>query len=251
MSNLSFKQKALIGLTTAAIAAAPAAALAWHPVGKIKKEVMNVTQNIAYSDANTSAAAVNAKPGDTLKYRITVSNVGATNSNGSNDMHYVVMTDKFPAGITAATMEIKASLGVIQPTKSVVKEYTVKVAANADGLVKNTACYTGDSKVYDQPQKGCDDAYIKVTKPATPSPTPSATPSTTPTPSKTPTPTATPSPTNSPAVLGKGTETPTVLPETGTAAALGALVGLTTVGYATSAYLRSRKSLVKSLKSNR
>ena len=254
---MTIKKQALIGLATVTVAAVPALALAWHPVGKIKKEVMNVTQGIAYADANTSAEAVNAKPGDTLKYRITVSNAGDVKSDGTNDMVGTVLTDKFPAGVVASTVEYKETLGAIMPQKSVVRELTVRVAANADGYIKNTACFTGDSRNHDQPQSGCDVAYVRVIKP-TPSPTPSATatPSATPTytptpsPTHTPTPTATPSPTHSPVVLGEST-TPPVLPDTGAAAAFGGLAGLSTVAYATRSYLRSRRSLINSLKHKR
>jgi uncharacterized repeat protein (TIGR01451 family) len=235
---MSAFNKTVIAFTAVASAALPSAALAWHPEGKIKKEVMNVTQNIAYSDANTSATAVNAKPGDTLKYRITVSNVAEPASREWNDLHYVVMTDRFPAGVIATTTEIKENIGLILPKKSVVKEYQVKVSANAEGLIKNTACFTGDSKVKDNPQKGCNDAYIKVTKPvSTPSPTPTATPVVTPTPTVTP---------------GKGGEVlPATLPETGAAAALGSIAGIGGLAFAARSYVRSRRSLINSLKSNR
>jgi hypothetical protein len=240
MSSLSIKHQAVLGLTAIAIAAMPATALAWHPKGTIKKEVMNVTQGIAYSDANTSATAVAAKPGDTLKYRVTVTDTAAPAANEWNDLYYVVMTDKFPAGITASA-DAHETLGHILPGKSVTREYDVKVAANASGLVKNTACFTGNSKVNDNAQSGCDDAYVNVIKPA---PTPSATPS----PTKTP---ATPSPTASPVVLGSGDAQPTVLPQTGTEAALGGLTGLSAIAYATTAYFRSRRSLTDALKSQR
>jgi uncharacterized repeat protein (TIGR01451 family) len=238
MSTLSLKQKTVIGLSTLAIASLPAVALAWHPKGTIKKEVMNVTQGIAYSDANTSATAVAARPGDTLKYRITVSNIAAPASKEWNDLHYVVVTDKLPSGITAAAMNISESIGLILPQKSAVREYQVKVASSANGTIKNTACFTGDSKVHDNPQKGCDDAYITVTKPvATPSPTPL--------------PSTTPVPTTTPAVLGVGEAAPATLPETGAETALGSLAGIGGLAYASRAYLRSRHGLKRALKNNR
>lgn len=57
----------------------------------------------------------------------------------------------------------------------------------------------------------------------------------------------TPSPTPSPkgAVLGE------TLPETGPAAALGGMAGLTAIGFASRAYLRSRKSLVDAMRGKR
>jgi uncharacterized repeat protein (TIGR01451 family) len=246
MSTLSMKQKAVIGLSALVIASVPATALAWHPKGTIKKEVMNVTQGIAYSDANTTATAVKAKPGDTLKYRITVSNVAEPASREWNDLHYVVMTDKFPAGVTAAKTDIRESIGLILPKKSVVREYEVKVGSSANGSIKNTACFSGDSKVHDNPQSGCDVAYIDVTKPAaTPSPSP------TPSPSTTPVPTQTPVPTTTPEVDGKGEVLPATLPETGAEMALGSLAGIGGMAYATRSYLRSRNSLKQAMKNKR
>ncbi|MDF2460613.1 MAG: hypothetical protein K0S68_16 [Candidatus Saccharibacteria bacterium] len=58
-----------------------------------------------------------------------------------------------------------------------------------------------------------------------------------------PTPTPTPTPTATPQVLGV-----TTLPETGPAALLGGIAGLTAVGYAGRSYLRSRKALMDSLR---
>jgi uncharacterized repeat protein (TIGR01451 family) len=239
------KHKALIGLSTLVIAGLPAVALAWHPKGTIKKEVMNVTQGIAYSDANTSATAVQARPGDTLKYRVTVSNIAEPASNEWNNLYYVALTDKMPAGITSTTGNISMTLGMILPKQSATREFEVKVAQNADGSIKNTACFTGNSKVNDNPQQGCDDAYVNVTRPvATPSPTPS------PTPTHTPSPTPTPTPSSTPAVLGAG-EAPAELPATGAEAALGSLAGIGGIAYATRAYLRSRRGLKSALKNVR
>lgn len=76
-------------------------------------------------------------------------------------------------------------------------------------------------------------------KSASPSPSKSVSPS----PSKSPT--QSPSPSASPAVLGA------TLPETGPEAALGGVAGLTAIGLASRAYLRSRKSLVDSLRNKR
>lgn len=106
----------------------------------------------------------------------------------------------------------------------------------------------------------------------TPTPTPTCTPSSTPTPTptKTPTPTPTPSPTKSPTPSPTKSPTPsptkspvtpvtggtgevlgTTLPDTGPEAALGGVAGLTAIGLASRSYLRSRKSLLSSLKNRK
>lgn len=164
---------AATGVTGIALATAVVSpAFAWHPKGQIVKSVQNVTTGSALSDANTAAAAVAAKPGDTLKYVIVVSNVGDQDKSGGNDMAGTVMTDNLPAGVELASnpsqRQITENLGTIKPGKSVTKEYLVKVTAQQDGVIENKACYTGDSTVHDNPQKGCDTANIKVTVPPAP-----------------------------------------------------------------------------------
>jgi uncharacterized repeat protein (TIGR01451 family) len=152
-------------------------AFAWHPKGMIKKYVQNVTQNGQMADANDAQNAVAAKPGDTLKYTIVVENDGDAASNGNNDMAHTVMTDTLPAGIVMAdgsSSTISVDLGTIKPGQKVTKEYLVKVTSTKDGdLIENKACFTGDSAVNDNPQKGCDVADVKVSVPTPPStPTP-------------------------------------------------------------------------------
>ncbi len=176
-------------------------ALAWHPKGTIVKQVQNITQGGALADANTAAAAVSAKPGDTLKYVITVSNNGDVNPNGDNDMVNTKVTDTLPAGVALldnTTRNINLDLGKIAPGKSVSREVTVKVTSTKDGdLVDNEACFTGDSAINDAPQKGCDNAIVTVTVPPVVTPPTPVTPETT-----TPVTPATPAPV-------------TTLPETG------------------------------------
>ena len=207
----------VIGLSTSAFA--------WHPEGKIIKKVQNVTSSSSLSDANDDGTAVAAKPGDTLKYVIEVKNVGKAASNGYNDMAKTVMTDELPAGIELVSnpsqRKITEDLGVLKPGESKTKEYLVKVTANKTGSIKNTACFTGDSKANDNAQKGCDAAVVKVTIPSTP-----------------PTLPTTPKP---PVV-----DIPVELPKTGaaenvflTAAILGVLF------YATSRYVISKRDLSK------
>jgi cell division septation protein DedD len=106
--------------------------------------------------------------------------------------------------------------------------------------------------------KSCGNAgrATPVKKP-TPSPTPSHTPSPTPTHTPTPTPSHTPSPTPTHTPTPTSTPTPTktpgevlgvTLPDTGPEAALGGVAGLTTIGFASRAYLRSRRSLLSTLR---
>lgn len=157
------------GVVAASALATPA--FAWHPKGVIKKSVQNQTTGSALSDANDKNSAVAAKPGDTLKYVIEVSNTGATGT--SNEMHFTKLTDTLPAGVeliaNPGNRTISEDLGVIKPGQKVTKEYLVKVTSTKDGdLIENKACFTGDSEVKDNPQQGCDVADVKVTVPKTP-----------------------------------------------------------------------------------
>jgi uncharacterized repeat protein (TIGR01451 family) len=159
----------LTGVVAASAIASPA--LAWHPKGVIKKSVQNQTTGSALSDANDKNTAVAAKPGDTLKYVIEVSNTGATGN--SNEMHFTKMTDALPAGVeliaNPSNRTISEDLGIIKPGAKVTKEYLIKVTSTKDAdLIENKACFTGDSEVKDNPQKGCDVADVKVTVPTTP-----------------------------------------------------------------------------------
>jgi uncharacterized repeat protein (TIGR01451 family) len=217
----------LIGVVS--IASLASTAYAWHPKGIITKKVQNVTTGSALSEADTQSAAVVAKPGDTLKYVVEVSNIGATDSKGYNDMAKTVMTDTLPAGIelvsNPAQRQISENLGTIKPGKSVTKEYLVKVTAKTAGAIENTACFTGDSTANDNPQHGCNPAVVTVTIPEIPVTTTPETPETPVTPV---------------------TETPAELPHTGMAEnivlsslALGLLV------YVTYIYVTSRRSLTR------
>ncbi len=205
------------GVALAAAIVSPA--LAWHPQGTIIKQVQNVTAGTTISDANTAATAVAAKPGDTLKYTITISNPADAAANGDNDLASVVMKDSLPTGVelisTPSLRDINENIGTILPGKSVTKTYTVKVTATKDTVIENQACFTGNSIVNDAPKAGCDTANIKVTvPPVTPPVTPPAT-ITPPTPS-TPTPIA----------------APTALPATGPANIIVMVAGAAVIGYA-------------------
>lgn len=218
-------------------------ALAWHPDGAIVKYVTNQTTGSAKSDANNAATAVAAKPGDVLKYTIEVRNDGAADSKGYNDMAKTVLTDTLPAGVelvsNPASRTITENLGTIKPGQKVVKEYTVKVTASKDGVIENKACFTGDSTVNDNPQKGCDVANVKVTVP----PKEEKPPVKPPVEEKPP---VTPETPETPAEETPA-EVPAELPNTGAAAWLGGAMGMGATGVAAHQYLRARRNLKNSV----
>lgn len=221
------KSKYFVSAAVAVVVAATnvASVYAWHPKGQITKSVQNVTGGSAVSDANTAATAVSAKPGDTLKYVITIKNTAAAADKQYNDLAFIKLTDTLPAGVelanNASQRTITEDLGTLTPGKSVTKEYTVKVVSTVKDaqVIENKACFTGDSVVKDNPQNGCDTANVKVTVPETPPETP-----------KTP---------EQPKVLGEST--PAELPSTGIESVLGSVTGVGALTYAAANYIQSRR----------
>ncbi len=202
--------------------------LAWHPQGAISKRVQNLTTGSALVEADSAAAAVTAKQGDTLKYVITVSNNGTADDRGYNDMAKTVMTDTLPVGIeltaSSAQRTISENIGTIKPGQSITKEYTVKVTTTSDSTIQNTACFTGNSTANDNPQQGCNSAFVKTHTPFTP-----ATPTPTPTPAAPTTPTT--------------PELPAELPHTGiTENILGSAVILGVIYYAVHSFVASQRT---------
>lgn len=218
-----------------ALGALTQTSLAWHPEGKIIKKVQNVTTGSELAEADTESAAISAKPGDTLKYVITISNIAKPADKNWNDLAYIKMTDTLPAGVelvdSPSKRVISESLGTLKPGKSITKEYLVKVTSKTDGSIKNTACFTGDSEVKDNPKQGCNPAIVKVTVPPVVPETPEVpeTPKTEiPAPEKTP-------------------ELPAELPETGAAETIfGSILGAGSLAYALNHYIISRQKLDKS-----
>lgn len=209
------------GVIMAGAVVAPA--FAWHPKGVITKYVQNQTAGSQMVDANSVKDAVSAKPGDTLKYTIVIENKGAADSKGWNDMHYTKLTDTLPAGVelvsNPASRTITENIGVIKAGNKVTKEYLVKVTSTKDGdVIENKACFTGDSEVKDQPQKGCDVANVKVTVPVTP-PTP-----------------------EQPKPEVKGEATPEVLPATGAANVIATAGTVSVLGYVANLLRLKRRS---------
>jgi len=230
--------KSLIGIAAVGIITVGIAgnALAWHPKGVIVKKVQNITTGSQLADADTAASAILAKPGDILKYVITIKNDGAADSKGYNDMANTVLTDALPAGVelvdNPANRTIKQNLGTIKPGKSVTKEFTVKVTANSNQTIENTACFTGNSTANDNPQKGCNPAIVTVTVPETPT-----------TPETPEVPTTPEAPKTTPEVKTPEAqaEMPAELPKTGTTNPVFGIVGVGALWYAAHRFILSRK----------
>lgn len=231
-SNKVLLSAAIVSLV--AVATVSTTAFAWHPKGVIVKKVQNITTNSALADADTSAQAIAAKPGDTLKYVIEVRNDGAADSKGYNDMAKTVMTDTLPAGVelvgNPAQRQITENLGLLKPGQKVTKEYTVKVTAKTAGNIENKACFTGDSTANDNPQSGCNPAVIKVTVPTVPVVTKPEEP-------------------KKPVVETKPVvQTPVELPKTGAAEnVFAATIALGAMLYAISRYVISKRDLSKTV----
>ncbi len=229
--------KTLLGgiLLTATLAISTVTpALAWHPDGKIIKKVQNITTNSVLADANSDNQAVEVKPGDTIRYVIEVRNAAAPAANNHNDMVGTVMTDTLPTGVelaaNPATRQISENLGRLKPGETKVKEYTLKVTSQSNGqIVVNKACFTGDTEVNDNPQKGCDEARVKVKVPVQP---PKPEEPEVPKPEQPETPAPQPQ-----------EELPIELPATGIETILGATTGVGAITYAGYHYLRSRRIL--------
>ncbi|HEX6415980.1 MAG TPA: hypothetical protein VFZ62_00455, partial [Candidatus Saccharimonadales bacterium] len=153
-----------------------------------------------------------------------------------NDLAYIKMTDTLPAGVelvsNPAQRTITENLGTLKPGQSVTKEYLVKVTAKTNGTIKNTACFTGDSEVKDNPKQGCNPAVVKVTVPPVKPPVTPEVPETPETP-ETPV---------------TETELPAELPKTGPAeAVLGSILALGAVTFAVNHYIASKRKLTASL----
>jgi uncharacterized repeat protein (TIGR01451 family) len=164
---------AAISVGATLVAAQPA--LAWHPEVDIKKSVMNVTSGSALSDANTNGAAVAAKPGDTLKYVIEMSNPAKAADKKWNDLVKVTMTDTLPAGVELVSNPSQRTLTEkidrLVPGQKITKEYTVKVTSKTDGAyINNNVCVDGNSEANDAYRKDCDNAIVKVNVPVEPKP---------------------------------------------------------------------------------
>lgn len=219
-------RKSIISLSVISSVIIPLAstgvAFACHPQGTIVKTVQNITTNSKVSDANSVSTAVTAKPGDVLRYTITIKNGAGSDAKGSNDMINTVMTDTLPAGValvgSSASSTITENFGTVASGKSVTKSYDVKVTSTTDNAVlTNKACFVGDSKTTKSAQKGCDIADVVVDVLVV-----------------TPTPTPTPKPT--PVVPASTTvQTPTVLPNTGVGSNIVVLASVTGIfGYVAS-----------------
>jgi uncharacterized repeat protein (TIGR01451 family) len=224
--------KLLLGVAVSIIAASTFAysAFAWHPVGVITKKVQNITNESVLGDADTTSTAIAAKPGDTLKYVIEVRNDGKADESGNNDMAKTIMTDTLPAGLELVSnptqRTITENIGLIKPGQKVTKTYLVKVTTATEGAITNTACFTGDSTVNDNPQKGCNPAVVNVTIPEVETPVTPETPGVPETPTE-----------ETPV-----TEMPAELPQTGTGSNITLMtLGLGAAWYAAHRFILSRR----------
>jgi uncharacterized repeat protein (TIGR01451 family) len=201
-------------------------AFAWLPKGEISKMVQNQTAGGELVEANTADLAITAKKGDVLRYVIEIKNTADANSASENDMAYVVMTDVLPDGIELvddkSKREIKESLGTIKPGEKVALEYLLRVSETQNGVsIENKACFLGDSTVKDNPQSGCDSAYVATKQPVVVIPEPPRTPA-------------------SPPQVAAKTETKT-LPNTGGEDVVVFAVISGVAGYISSIYMKSSR----------
>lgn len=228
------KAKLFVSAAVAVVVAASnvSSVYAWHPKGEIKKYVQNQTTGSVLSDGESAADSISAKPGDILKYVITIKNTAAPAQKQYNDLAFIKMTDTLPAGVelvsNASQRTITENLGLLTPGKSVTKEYLVKVVSTTDGqVIDNKACFTGDSVVHDNPQKGCDCAEFKVNVPPAEEPPVEEPPVDEPK-----------KPEEPKEVLGE--QTPAVLPSTGIESVL-SMTGVGALTYAVGNYIQSRR----------
>jgi len=232
VNNNSIRRSAQVAVAAGTLALlGTGIAAACHPQGVIQKDVEDVTTGSKFVAADTTGSALTVHPGDTLVYKITVTNQATADQD---QMIKTLITDTLPAGVTLVDKG-DLNVGTVWQRQSASVTITAKVTAQNAGYIENQACFTGDSIDHKVPQKGCDVAYVNVAVP-TPTPTPSVTP--TPTPSTTPTPTPSASPSPSPQVLSDTTQ-PT-LPDTGAGLA-GTSLGLGAMVAAGMTYIRSRK----------
>ncbi|HEX8227665.1 MAG TPA: hypothetical protein VF572_07395 [Candidatus Saccharimonadales bacterium] len=239
--NKFYTLSSAVVLSVAVAGSVVAPAYAWHPEGKITKSVQNMTSGGQAKDANTAETAVIAKPGDILQYTIEVTNVAKPAANNWNDLAHGVITDKLPEGVELVSdpsvREIKATMPTILPGNGFTKQFQVKVTGTTDGkIVENIACYTADSLVKDNPQKGCDTANVKVAVPVTPVVEAPAAP-------VTPAPAPVTPVQETPAKGGGELAEPTVLPEAG----VGSTAIVTAVAATVFGFLASRLRNVRRL----
>lgn len=158
-------------------------AAAQDPMVVIKQSVQNQTTNSPLSEADTKEQALQAKPGDVIKYVITIKNNAAEAENNKNDFAFTKLIDALPAGVelvsNGATREINEDLGNIQPGKTVTKEYIVKVTGRDGDVLENKACFTGRFEAENKAQSDCEPAFVAIAEqpkePSTPTPTTPAT----------------------------------------------------------------------------
>jgi uncharacterized repeat protein (TIGR01451 family) len=151
---------------------------AQEPAVSIKMTVQNQTTNSAPSDADTKEAALAAKPGDILKYVMTVTNTAEEAEDAKNDFTSVKVISALPAGLElvsdSSVREITEQLGTLTPGKAATKEFMARVTSRGGDSVESKACFTGSYEKQSKPLSDCESAFAAIaaasTPPATPAP---------------------------------------------------------------------------------
>lgn len=139
-----------------------------YPRGVIVISVQDQTAGNSGAKANTSESPLSVVVGDKLQYVIRITNKGQNTAN--NALVNTVLSDDLPANLALADnsdpQQITTTVGTIEPGSTITKTYTVTVNSGTSGdIIKNEACFTGNSKTGGSPQKGCDDVYVKIAAP--------------------------------------------------------------------------------------
>lgn len=199
------------------------------PVVPQEKPGITIAKTVAKGDATGTATTTTVAPGDKVSYGITVTNTSKADATN------VVVRDAMPAGVTVNSATLALNGAAPQPitnyqqlfTKDGINIGTVKAGKTAVIVVHATV--NADATGKDCSISLLNTAYASATGiPATSS---SAT-----------------------VQVNKDCETPATptLPDTGAEGAAAAALGLTAMGTAGQAYLRSKRGLVKAVrKTNR
>jgi len=202
------------------------------PQAVIKVEVQDVTDGTPFVDANGEGSALHVAPGDTLVYRITLSNTAEAAADGSNDLVDIILGMGMRTGVDPVDAPDEVAngwkviyddtLANIAPGGSTVKTYTAKVVSTTEGeLIESAGAFNGYDRNAENNQYAYDYAYVIIDAPEpTPAPTPAPTTPTTPeTPSGETTTTTTETPQTPQAPV-----TPAKLPNTGSSTGVAMIV---------------------------
>jgi uncharacterized repeat protein (TIGR01451 family) len=158
---------ASLATSVATVALVTTPVFAWSPAGHISKYVQDETTHSQMVNAN-KGHALTVHPGDTLKYRVTVSDTAS--NDGLNYMPNVRVTDNLPNGVKSLKGDTNAHFDKIHGKQHKSYSFTAKVTSQQDGkVICNTASYHSDNtNGEDNAQKGRDQACVKVSVPPKP-----------------------------------------------------------------------------------